>query len=231
MKCLYCHENVQPEGDVCPKCGLPLIEDTTLLELGAPARPAFADWLNERKPIIIAAAGGFVAALAIGVVIISTHASADPAEVNPISSYGSGSFGSSNPGGFGGGSTETPAVNVVRASTPSASEPEPTVTPNPVGSEPAAAPVEKFSPPPTLPHDFEYDPAWNFPPPPKPSRKPRKRPDAVLEPTPPSHALVVGNSRARMPQFVTIVPNRGTVDAVDNVSGPQPVSLPSITGE
>jgi hypothetical protein len=247
MKCLYCHENVQPEGDVCPKCGLPLIEDTTLLELGGPEKPSFMDWLNERKPIIIAAAGGFVAALAIGVLIISAHTAGEPAPVNqatnpavtfqqpaPVQMASRTTDPMSVPTALPSGHTETASAAPIPPvlSTPAVSHEEP-LQPAPTAEPaPAVTPVgeEQFSAPPALPKDFDYDPAWNFPRPPQPSRKPKKRPDPVLEPTPPSHALAQDPFRTHNAVFVTIVPSRGVVD-VSNVSGGNVRSLPSIIGE
>lgn len=244
MKCLYCHENVQPEGDVCPKCGLPLIEDTTLLELSGPAKPSVGDWLQERKALFLAAAGGFAAALIVGVIVISNMNTVQPpttvinpstahpleppvkmASQAPVSAYG--------PGGpvFPETRTDTaPAPRQPFAAEPAAVSPGPVTAPAPEAQPAPAAPAgESYSAPPPLPRDFEYDPAWGFPPPPKP-QAPRRRPDPVLEPTPPAHTLTMDPNRARAPQYVTVIHNTG-VAGVATVSGSQPVSLTSLGGE
>lgn len=235
MKCLYCHENVPPEGETCPKCGLPLIEDTTLLELSAPEKPSAMDWLNERKAILFAAAGGFAAAVAVGIILIGMSARPEP-QVNeamtppppapvqmasraPISPVGPSaptvSDGTTRAASF--GVPQPPAPAPVALTPASGSSAMPAAAPVQVSTQSRAG-DEDIAVPPPLPENFEYDPQWGFAPPPKPARPRRVVVDEEEEEvTPPSHTLVMDPHRRRGPQFVTIVPNRGTIDGVTSV--------------
>lgn len=239
MKCLYCHENVQPEGDVCPKCGLPLIEDTTLLELAGPEKPSAADWLQQHKAILLAAAGGFATAVVIGLIVITAmmgRSSEPTIVVNPATArpldppVQMASRAAAAP--YGRGGPVFPAARTNTAPAPAREvTPEPAASPQP--EAPAAAPVASepvtYEPPPVLPDDFEYDPQWGFPRPPK-EEEPRRRIEPIREPTPPSHTLAMDPMRPRAAQHVTVIRNRG-IDGVVTISSSEPVSLSSLEGE
>jgi hypothetical protein len=244
MKCLYCHENVQPSGDTCPQCGLPLIEDHTLMEIGAPSS-GLAGWLAERKPIVLAAGGGFLAAVLIGAITLAALSGAQSGEMTaqattptpeptrvasrtPITSY-------SAPTPAPVSASVTPAP--VSTDQPVAARPE-APAPRVPGDDVSAAPTVPAEPappagaePPPLPANFEYDPQWGFPAPPRPVAPARKKADPVLEPTAPGHVLAMNPRRRRDPQFVMIVPNRGTVDNIAEANSTvESVSLPPIGG-
>jgi hypothetical protein len=211
MKCLYCHENVRPDGDTCPKCGLPLIEDTTLLEFRGDEKPTFADWLNEHRSVILAGVGGFAAAVAVGLIFITSTSSArsegkalvpaatvpqQPVQLSTSASVGGGSIGAQ----------PSSMVSGARLSTPPA---QPAVVPAVAAtSEPTvAAEVPEqtgdISAPPPLPANFEHDPAWGFEPAPKPNRP--RLPEPEDEPTAPQHVLAMSPFRERKAQYVIVV--------------------------
>lgn len=231
MKCLYCHENVQPEGEMCPKCGLPLIEDTTLLEYGGTEKPSALEWINERKAILLAAAGGFAAAAAVGIVVIGITARPEP-QVNeamtpppaPVQMASRGSdapVNTSAPVTDGGTRLASLAMPKPPALAPASLTPaRPAPAPTPIAPAAPAAPASRpdvdIAAPPPLPENFEYDPQWGFAAPPKPAYH-RPRPVEDPEPTPPGHVLTMDPHRPRNAQFVTVVPNRGTVDGVTTI--------------
>jgi hypothetical protein len=210
------------------------------MEFGGRDKAGFAGWFAERKPIILAAVGGFVAAAVVGALFLMTFASGRSAEATPPSvnpATPTTQFASRGPitpaysGTAALPAAEAPAVSSEPAPSETRPvEPAPAATSEPpVANPPAPAltpaprtPVSTEAPP--LPPNFEYDPQWGFPAPPKDAPKP-KRVDPVIEPTPPGHVLAMNPYRRRDPQFVMIVPNRMSV------SGQEPtVSLEPVNG-
>ena len=61
------------------------------MELAGAEKPGFVGWMSERKPMVLAAAGGFAAVVVVGIFMLSAHASAQPSQATPPFMPGTGS--------------------------------------------------------------------------------------------------------------------------------------------
>jgi len=215
MHCPSCQAEFPSDAQYCSECGTPAPPSR---------RPATAlVWLGERRPIFLAAVGGFCLATIGGAALVfpqqeSARASALPAPPSlerPTDPPG-------------------PLAEIPRLSVRAAAAVRPALG-GPVPMAPAAAPplglsLPEADVPPPLPEGFEYDPRWGFEPPPRVSRRPVKKPEPFWDVTPPSHTLAMDPNRPRG-SFVTLVPRRGTVQGVDEATAPAGMQLPSLRGD
>jgi hypothetical protein len=219
MQCLYCHEVIYPEGQSCPKCGLPLDEDAMLLNVAHIGDSASPQWtwpavdvkkFDRRILFIVAIALGI--GLSVGLVGASLS-DRQPASVRrePVTPY----------------STPAPVAPAVDPTTGSVVEPTgatlgttPGAVPAPVGppapgatAEPgtmvaaADAPLPEEAPPLPLPRRPRVRARARPAPPP---------PIYIPQPMPPPHVLAMNPYKARGPEYILVFPAMPTIGQVSD---------------
>jgi hypothetical protein len=238
MDCPYCHEAGPADGSACLRCGMQVSAGNAS---GAAAREALRTWLRERRPVLLAAAGGFALAVVAGLALIFPQQ--EEARASGLEPQFAAQVPSSEPAG------PIAEFAVERAPTPSAlpAEPAAPLTSAPADPVPPAEDTAALPPPPAalsappppplaaalpdvpppLPDNFDYDPRWGFAPPPRPLRPVKKRPDPVIEPTPPSHTLAMDPNRP-IGGFASQAAGRGAVGAVQEATAPAGQDLPKL---
>lgn len=237
MKCLYCHEVIDPLGKFCPKCGLPLSEEITLQGAPLPGRSPAVLWLSGSKPLIAlvaaSAIGAFIGVSAgwlgarmgsqadsQGQVGISRAAPIEPSGPPPagtgreerIASAASASASiatSAAPEGSGGSASAVAAAPDAAAPAPDGDEPA--AEKEPVAHERTAM-ASLFS-------THEFDGIWATDRPKKRYHRPSYVPPP--DPLPPPTPLAMNPFRERSPQYVLMYWLGPTADLYGN-EGPGP---------
>src|SRR5437016_4717121 len=95
MNCPYCDENIHPASKFCPKCGLPLKEDSTVMGNSGAYVSDDAGW----NPWVVGGGAVGIVMIALAIGFMSAHKDNVPAET--VHREPAGSFGMAGRAGVG----------------------------------------------------------------------------------------------------------------------------------
>jgi len=208
MKCLYCHERIDPTSDACPQCGLPTSRDVTLADTAGTLSSDLPPYLKPAALLLLVAAFSGVAGFGVGWALSRPYAHEDAARLEPASA-------SAQPAAMAAGmsqgavvSTPAPAPSLVVEPRAPASAQAPVISPAIALTEPLK-PVQ----PPSAVHG-PSDP-WAYRPGDAALRpRPRLAAAELPDPMPPSHPLAVDPFPAHQQPYVYVSPVLATMGDV-----------------